>query len=145
MSGGQKMKPVLELRPQRPPIADIIADLESASADDVVFGLLNEPSDFMEDKSNSSNVVTDDSFLNDSDTSDTNANDTTTFDNQENLEVNANYSKVLNFLELYCSLKECPQELRQQVTELQTLSSEVSQSIANLKQKSETLLPFQDN
>ncbi|XP_029633678.1 uncharacterized protein LOC115209410 [Octopus sinensis] len=137
------MKPVIELRPQRPPIAEIIADLESASADDVVFGLL-DTSDLMDDKSNSSSVATEDSFLNDSDTPDSNANDSTTFDNQENLEVNANYSKVLNFLELYCSLKECPPELRQQVNELQTLSSEVSQSIANLKEKSETLSPFQN-
>ena len=97
---------------------------------------------FISEKSNATTVATDDSLLNGDDpvdNADIVSGDSEIFGGQESLEVNANYSKVLTFLELYTSLKECPPELHQQVIELQSLSSEVTRSIALLKEKADSL------
>lgn len=135
------MKSLIEERPPRPQISEIIADLESASIDDVVFGKPRDNSEQLEEKSSATTVATDDSVNGDeaADNADIISQDSDIFGGQESLEVNANYSKVLTFLELYTSLKDCPPELHQQVMELQSLSSEVTRSIAVLKEKSDSL------
>lgn len=48
MSAKDKMKSLIEERPPRPQISEIIADLESASIDDVVFGKPRDNSEQLE-------------------------------------------------------------------------------------------------